>query len=129
MQAIENELNELAELRASIQKASEEQSVLVQSVIPQHVKERISEINAEYAPRIADATARAAVLESQIRLNVMGVGQTVRGERLMAVYNHARVTWETKSLEAMAKFVPEILDYRLEGNPSVTIRERKGESK
>ncbi|MCG3145996.1 MAG: hypothetical protein HONDAALG_03775 [Gammaproteobacteria bacterium] len=49
-------------------------------------------------------------------------GATVKGAALSAVYAKGRVSWDNKALEGYAVAHPELLAFRSEGAPSVSIR-------
>jgi len=61
-------------------------------------------------------------IEASIRDRVLTLGETVRGNVLMAVWSKPRVTWDGKLLDGYAAAHPEILPFRHIGQPSVSIR-------
>ncbi len=65
-----------------------------------------------------------AVLKEAIRLEVLSARKTIKGERIMAIYNKPRITWDNKGLEGFSVAHPEINAFRREGEPSVSIRLR-----
>jgi hypothetical protein len=62
------------------------------------------------------------VLEDEIKQLTLEHGETVKGETLKAVLVSGRVTWDTKALEGIRAMVPQINEFRKEGDPYVVIR-------
>lgn len=74
---------------------------------------------------IAEMLATADVTVSEIKEAVLAGKASVKGSSLHAVYSCGRVTYDSKGLDALAVVVPEVLKFRKEGDPSVSIREVK----
>jgi hypothetical protein len=53
---------------------------------------------------------------------VLKNGATVRGSYLMAVWSKGRVSWDDKGLSNYAQAHPDLLQYRKQGDPSISIR-------
>lgn len=62
------------------------------------------------------------MLESEIKAAVIALGETVKADGIMAVYNKGRESWDGKALSGYAAAHPEILVFRSVGDPSVSIR-------
>jgi hypothetical protein len=86
------------------------------------VQPQLDDLDREIKPRLAVAELQAAQLEGQIKVLVIGAGESVKGARLHAVYSKGRVTWDGKKLDGMMSLIPQLADARKEGEPSVTIR-------
>jgi hypothetical protein len=86
------------------------------------VRSELDAVEEEFAGRLAAADSKIAALEEQIKRAVAAHGESVRGKRLIAVYQRGRVTWNTDLLETMAKAAPEVLLARRVGDPVVVIR-------
>lgn len=65
-------------------------------------------------------------IEKVIREEVLKHGETVKGTRIWAVYNHGRVSWDTQALMGYGVAHPEIKTFRKQGNPYVSLRKAKG---
>jgi len=61
-------------------------------------------------------------MEDNIKERVLLAGETVSGSVLKAVFNKGRTKWDTKALDGYAKAHPELLEFRSEGKPYVSIR-------
>jgi len=105
----------LEALRAEAQERRE-------AAIPPEVRAAIMAIDAAYGPDIAALEEEINAMKTVIEAKVLAIGQTVKSARAIAVYNKGRVTWDTQALEGFAAAHPEILRFRKEGYPYVTIR-------
>jgi len=81
--------------------------------------EALSKQRAEYLEPWAQAVADT---ERQVLDLTLCLGETVKGDALMAVWTRPRVSWDVKSLDGYAAAHPEILPFRHTGQPSVSIR-------
>lgn len=63
-----------------------------------------------------------AKLTDKIKTAVLKHGQTIKGNRLQAVWNKGRTSWDTKGLIGFAAAHPEMKEFRSEGDPTVSIR-------
>jgi len=61
-------------------------------------------------------------VEAAIKADTLALGETVRGAAFQAVWNKGRQSWDAKGLTTYAEANPEILQFRKEGEPSVTLR-------
>jgi hypothetical protein len=86
------------------------------------VQAELDALDAEYDPALETASGKLAALESEIKQATAEHGETVKGVYFMAVYSKPRVSWNTKALDGYAAGHPEILQFREEGKPSVSIR-------
>jgi predicted nucleic acid-binding Zn-ribbon protein len=92
------------------------------SVIPPEVKAAVQAIDEEFQPAISALESEIAETKRQIERLVLELGQTVKSTRAIAVYNKGRVTWDNQALEGYAVAHPEVLTFRREGEPYITIR-------
>ena len=96
--------------------------------IPPEIKVALNKIDVEFNERQAEVGKQISELTDEIKQDVLNIGETVKGTYKMAVWNKARVTWDNKGLEGFMVAHPEIVAFRKEGEPSVTIRKSgKGE--
>jgi hypothetical protein len=94
----------------------------IDKILTPEIRQAISDIEAEFGEKGAAVTENIASLEAEIREAVKLNGATVKGAVLQAVWSKPRVTWDTKALDGYAAGHPEILPFRKEGEPSVSIR-------
>ena len=119
---IAKHLDELAKARLERDELADEIEAMINSVIPPEVQERIDAIRAELAPNMDSLNETISNMESNIKERVLLVGETVKGSVLQAVYNKGRTSWDNKALDGYAKAHPELLEFRSEGKPYVSIR-------
>jgi hypothetical protein len=121
-------LDRLSELYAQQEALEAEKQALILKVIPPEVKVRLDDIEAEFVGKAKAASANIEELEASIKTATLSHGESVRGAGFQAVWNKGRLTWDSKGLNAYADEHPEVLQYRKEGEPSITIRKVTGKS-
>ena len=94
----------------------------LEALIPKQLRDRMLEIRAEREPQLQSLQAQRSELEDKLKEYVLQVGETLKGKEHMFVFSKGRVSWDTKSLEGYVKAHPELLVFRSEGKPSVSIR-------
>jgi hypothetical protein len=121
MDSILEKLEQLAELRAAkeLTRIDYEQR---RAEILKAVQAQLDELAAEYEPLFETAAERIDALEAEIKDDVAEAGHSVRHGNIQAVYSRGRTLWDTQGLEAYAEEHPEVIDFRREGKPSVSIR-------
>jgi len=124
MTEITAKLDELADLRAKLELVRLNLEAKRKEVLAP-VQEELDALEVEYAPMLDAANATAAELEAEVRQAVIAGGASVKGTHLHAVYAKGRVTWDGKKLDGMMSLIPQLVDARKEGEPSVTIRASK----
>jgi len=108
---LQQQLDELADLRSALSVEAMNKAAAVQAVLTAEQRGKLAEIDAEFDERVAAATEKAEQLETEIKEAVKAAGVTVRGQHLMAVYSQ-RSTWDNKKLLNYAKESPEVLKFR-----------------
>lgn len=87
------------------------------------VKAEMEAVEALYAADILGLSAEISGTEFGIKDAVIDLQESVKGDRLHAVYAKGRVSWDNAKLEGYAVAGhPEIMDFRSEGKPSVSMR-------
>jgi hypothetical protein len=119
---ISQKLDQLANCQAQRDVLDLQKQALIDQIIPPEIKARIEEIEAEFTGKREAVDANIAALETEIRQEVIRQGASVKSTFLRVVYNPGRVTWNTKSLDVYARARPEILQFRKQGEPFVTIQ-------
>lgn len=118
---IAQKLDQLANFQAQRDVLEMEKKALIDQLIPPEIKARIEEIEEEFAGRKEVVDANIAALEAEIKNDVLRQGITVKSTFLRAVWHAGRVSWDTKALDAYAKARPEVLAFRKQGEPYVSI--------
>ena len=119
---IKEMLDQLAALRAQYDAAFFFNDTATTEIYTPEIKAMVKAVEAEFADRTRVMNVDIAVLEDQIKRAVIAHGATVKGAALSAVYAKGRVSWDNKALEGYAVAHPELLAFRSEGAPSVSIR-------
>ena len=122
---IKLKLDQLAEFQSQRDVAMLEKQRLFDEVYSAEIKQRMAEIEAEFAGKTEAVNENIAALESEIKQAIIAHGASVKGTVFHAVFAKGRVSWDTKSLEGYATAHPELLIFRKEGEPSVSIRVAK----
>lgn len=122
MLAIGQKLDRLAELHRQREALDRDQQSLIDQVLTPEVKARLDEIEAEFGQKAKAAEASIEALEEEIKSETLEHGESVRGAAFQAVWTKGRLSWDGKGLSAYSESHPDILQFRKEGEPSVTIR-------
>lgn len=122
---IQAALDALYAMRLLAASIKEEQQSLIDAILTEEQKEKILEINSEYATRIEDANHTLSEAEDKVKITVKGMGKTIKSNNLQAVFTAGRVTWDSKGLQGYAAAVPELLKFQKVGEPTISIREVK----
>ena len=122
---IKLKLDQLAEFQSQREVAMLEKQRLFDEVYSAEIKQRMAEIEAEFAGKTEAVNENIASLEAEIKQAIIAHGASVKGSVFHAVFAKGRVSWDTKSLEGYATAHPELLTFRKEGEPSVSIRVAK----
>lgn len=117
-------LNEYSDNLAGIDLLNGNKQELIDSVLTPEIKEKLAEIDAEFAPKIDELNTRNQALIDTIKGEVLAAKETLSGKYHQAVFAKGRVSWDTRALDGYATAHPEIAQFRKEGAPSVSIRAR-----
>ena len=118
--AIIIDLEALTSLRAEIMAVQESWEAIREELIPEDVKQQLSDLEEEMMGIIEPLRQKAKVIENRIRKRALEHGESVTTDGLSAIVSNRR-NWDTDGLLGAAAFVPQILDFLTE-KLSVTIR-------
>ena len=119
---IRQKLNELSDLQMGQDVIRLRKQEEIDQVITPEIKAKLAEIDAKYLGEQSELQAKIVDLDKWIREQVLALGTSIKGSRLHAVWNKARVTWDSHALDGYASAHPEITQFRHEGAPTVSIR-------
>jgi len=122
MSKIVEKLDRLADLQSHFDVINLQFDKLREDVLTPEIKAKLEDIEAERETTLESVQGGMESLEAEIKDAVVLQGATVKGKFLQAVWSKPRVTWDTKALEGYAAGHPEIMPFRKEGKPSVSIR-------
>jgi hypothetical protein len=119
----------LREISAQVAALREEMATAKDAALTDEVRERLRVIEDSYSPVFASLEERAKGLQSEmdalkaeISQDVVSVGETVRSAGFAVIYTAGRTSWDSKKLEGMMAFIPQIAEARKIGDPSVSWR-------
>lgn len=116
-----NKLRRLADLRAAADVARIDYEAKRAEVLKK-VQAELDAIDIEFRPVLDAAEDNAANLEAEIKNDVMLRGESLRGGAYQAVYMKGRVSYDSRGIDDYARAHPEVLKFRREGQPSVSLR-------
>lgn len=122
MTDVYTQIEEYSKLSAGIDDVQAQKQALIDSVLTPEIRDQLAEIDAEFDPKIAELNQTKAILEAQIKAQVLEAGRTIKGSLHSFTFSRPRVYWDTKGLDGYAAAHPEILQFREEGSPSVSVR-------
>lgn len=126
MLSIAEKLDRLNALYAERDEIGSQKQTLIDQVLPPDLRARLNDIEEEFAQKAQAATANIEKLEAEIKAETLAHGESVRAAGIQAVWNKGRQTWDSKGLASYGESHPEVLQFRKEGDPSVTIRRAAG---
>ena len=115
-------LNKYSDNLVGIDSLRAEKQAVIDTILTPEIKEKLAEIEAEFAPKVEALRAENEQLAAQIREQVLEFGTTVSGDFHQAVYTKPRVSWDNKGLAGYSVAHPEIMVFQKVGEPSVSIR-------
>ena len=118
-------LDRLADLKAEQDLLNIKKMELIDGILTPEIKAQIAAIEEEFEPGFEAIDNNISDLSKAIKLEVIGLGETVRGDHLQAVWSKARISWDTKGLDGYMVAHPELKQFKKIGNPSVSIRKVK----
>lgn len=121
----EEKLDRLYELKTAMTETEERKQAEIDMILTPEILAQVEEIRKKWADTTESMTAEISELEADIKADVLSCGETVKGARLMAVWNKGRVSWDGKKLDGMRALIPQLDTARKVGEPTVTIRETK----
>lgn len=99
-----------------------EQDLAGQRILPESLAAELLEIEQAYSSRIATAESEKIATEKKLKSAVLEHGQSVAGQKFLAVLGQRRVTWDKMGLENYMKTNPYIRKFRKVGAAPVSIR-------
>ena len=119
---IYEKIEKFSDIGFGIDLIQQEKLALLESVMTPEIKEKLAEIDAEFDPKVDDLTQKRSMLEAEIKQEVLAAGRSIKGTYHNFSWPKPRVSWDTKALSGYAAGHPEILQFRAEGSPSVSVR-------
>lgn len=118
---LQEQLQQLAELHDARQALALRKQAAVDDILAP-LKADLAEVEIEFAFADEEIARHLALLEETVKANVLRHGASVKATCMQAIYNKGRVSWDSKALTGYSAAHPEILAFRSEGEPSVSLR-------
>jgi hypothetical protein len=90
--------------------------------ILKQIQAELDALDAEYKPVLDAAEENINVLENEIKTDVLLHGESVTGGMYRATYTQGRVSWDNEGITKYAASHPEVLQFRKQGQPIVSLR-------
>ena len=90
--------------------------------ILKQVQAELDALDFEYKPVLERAEENIAALENEIKTDVLLHGESVSGGMYRATYTQGRVSWDNEGITKYAASHPEVLQFRKQGQPIVSLR-------
>ena len=121
----EEKLNKLYELKTVMTETEKRKQAEIDTILTPEILAQVEEIRKKWADTTESMTAEIAELEADIKADVLAGKETVKGNKLMAVWNCGRVTWDGDKLDGMMVLIPQLKAARNVADPTVAIRKAK----
>lgn len=115
-------IERFSDIEVGIDLAKREKEALLDGILTPEIKEKIAELDAEFQPKIDQLILERELLEAEIKAEVLVASRTIKGTYHNFTWNKPKVSWDTKALDVYAMAHPEILQFRKEGDPYVSVR-------
>ena len=118
---VAGKLERLSNLREAADAARLDYETKKQEILKK-VQAELDALEVEYQPLMDTVNENIEDLETEIRTDVLLHGESVSGGAYRAIYSKGRVTWDGRGIEEYAGKHPELLKFRKQGTPIVTLR-------
>jgi hypothetical protein len=121
---IKQKLDALADLQCQREVIDLDKQKMIDSVLTPEIRKQIADIEVEFACLYPAVDEKITALTADVKSAVIAQGETVNGEHLQAVFMKGRVSWDNSKLDGMMALIPQLVEARKVGDPSVSIRRR-----
>jgi phage host-nuclease inhibitor protein Gam len=119
-------MNQYVEAKAQIGVLESEKKRLINEAMPKEVRDRVAEIEAEFAGKVERAEEGLVKQEEAIKEGVVSLRQAVAVKGLKATFHPGRVTWDAKGLEEVVESNPDVAkiigQYKKQGKEYASFR-------
>jgi hypothetical protein len=114
-------LERLSNLRGAAEVARLDYEAKRTKILKQ-IQAELDALDAEYKPVLEAAEENIAALENEIRTEVLLYGESVSGGSYRASYTQGRVSWDNEGMTKYAASHPDVLRFRRQAQPIVSLR-------
>lgn len=115
-------LDHLADLRFELGDLDSIKAEAIDRILSPQLRAEVQAIEDALATESEELQRRIQEVETQVKEAALRRGASIKGHALQAVWAKGRVTWDSKALDQYSKTNPEVLPFRKQGEPTVTIR-------
>jgi hypothetical protein len=90
--------------------------------ILKQIQAELDALDLEYKPVLEATEENIAALENEIKTDVLLYGESVSGGFYRASYTQGRVSWDNDGMTKYAAAHPDVLQFRKQGQPIVSLR-------
>jgi hypothetical protein len=90
--------------------------------ILKQIQSQLDTLDSEYSPLLEAAEENISTLENEIKTDVLLHGESVTGGTYRATFTKGRVSWDNEGMEKYAAAHPDVVQFRKQGQPIVTLR-------
>ena len=90
--------------------------------ILKQIQAELDALDSEYKPVLEAVEENIAVLENEIKTDVLLYGESISGGSYRASYTQGRVSWDNEGMTKYATSHPDVLQFRKQGQPIVSLR-------
>lgn len=90
--------------------------------ILKQIQAELDALDSEYKPVLEAAQENIAALENEIKTDVLLYGESISGGMYRASYTQGRVSWDSAGMTKYAASHPDVLQFRKQGQPIVSLR-------
>jgi hypothetical protein len=90
--------------------------------ILKQIQAELDALDSEYKPVLEAAEENIAMLETEIKTDVLLYGESISGGMYRASYSQGRVSWDSAGMTRYAASHPDVLQFRKQGQPIVSLR-------
>ena len=90
--------------------------------ILKQIQADLDALDSEYKPVLEAVEENIAVLENEIKTDVLLYGESISGGSYRASYTQGRVSWDNEGMTKYAASHPDVLQFRKQGQPIVSLR-------
>ncbi len=92
------------------------------SEILKQIQAELDALDSEYKPILESADENIAALENEIKTDVLLYGESISSGSYRATYTKGRVSWDNEGLTKYAGSHPDVVQFRKQGQPIVSLR-------
>jgi hypothetical protein len=118
---IEKKIERLAELDRQYKIILGDKQNNINEILTDEIKEKLTSIEDYFASALTKIGNQIVDMEHEIKDAVIANGKSIKGVYTVS-YIKGRVSWDTKALDGVAVFYPEIKEFRKAGKPSARIK-------